>query len=59
MTFRVAYIEMDNSIKINLQQKVICIFTSSICSSIETVQSIIGACVCHHNYFETTKTSSY
>ena len=28
-------------------------------ASIETVQSVIGACVCLHNYLETTQSSSY
>ena len=35
------------------------IFKRSIRASIETVQSIVGVCVCLHNYLQTTQPSSY
>ena len=35
------------------------IFKRPIRASIETIQSIIGACVCRHSYLQTTQTSSY
>ena len=35
------------------------IFKRPIRASKETVQSIIGACVCLHNYLQTTQSSSY
>ena len=35
------------------------IFKRPIRASIETIQSVIGACICRHSYLQTTQTSSY